>query len=137
MAHLSKSMATLRVSGKDLQPGEITAWLGAAPTDSHAKGEQRESSPGRGRTPSSGLWSLSARATEPENLDAQVAELLAQLTPDLAVWRKLSEHYRIDLFCGWFMGGGNEGVSISPKTLLALGERGIELGVDIYGPTVE
>jgi hypothetical protein len=35
------------------------------------------------------------------------------------------------------MGGSNEGASISPKTLTALGERGIELAVDIYGPDTD
>lgn len=30
------------------------------------------------------------------------------------------------------MGSSNDGVSLSPRTLLALGERGIELGLDIY-----
>lgn len=35
------------------------------------------------------------------------------------------------------MGGWNEGVEISPATLLALGERGILLGIDLYGPDRE
>ncbi len=30
------------------------------------------------------------------------------------------------------MGSSNDGVSLSPRVLLALGERGIELGLDIY-----
>lgn len=32
------------------------------------------------------------------------------------------------------MAGGNEGVALSPATLLALGERGIRLGIDLYAP---
>lgn len=32
------------------------------------------------------------------------------------------------------MGSANEGVQISSGTLLALGQRGIMLSVDIYGP---
>ncbi|KRA75969.1 hypothetical protein ASD78_08420 [Lysobacter sp. Root667] len=137
MAHLERSVATLRVSGQDLQPDEITVLLGAAPTYSQTKGEKRVFASGRERIPSLGSWHLSARTTEPEDLDAQVAELLAQLTPDLAVWHELSQRYRIDLFCGWFMGETNEGVAISCRTLLALGERGIELGIDLYSPTPE
>ncbi len=30
------------------------------------------------------------------------------------------------------MGSSNDGVSLSPRVLLALGQRGIELGLDIY-----
>ncbi len=46
----------------------------------------------------------------------------------------LASRFDIDLFCGWFMAGGNEGVELSPATLLALGERGIRLGIDLYAP---
>ncbi len=63
-----------------------------------------------------------------------MAELLGGLNPDLSVWQALSSRFRIDLFCGWFMGGWNEGVEIAPATLQALGDRGIRLGIDLYGP---
>jgi hypothetical protein len=35
------------------------------------------------------------------------------------------------------MSHGNVGVEISPRTLLALGERGISLDLDIYAPDDE
>jgi hypothetical protein len=40
----------------------------------------------------------------------------------------------VALFCGWFMRESNEGVEISAHTLGLLGERGIVLSLDIYGP---
>jgi len=83
------------------------------------------------------MWQLKAASCEPENLDKQVAELLAKLSPDLAVWASLSKRFEIDLFCGLFMEQSNEGGEISAATLMALGERGIALGLDIYGPTQE
>ena len=70
----------------------------------------------------------------PGDLDAQVQELLARVHQDIVVWRELASRFDFDLFCGWFMAGGNEGVELSPATLLALGERGIRLGVDLYAP---
>jgi hypothetical protein len=78
------------------------------------------------------MWSLEALNSEPGDVDQQVSEILGKLTDDLGVWRKMSEKYRVDLFCGWFMTENNEGLSISSKTLLDLGKRGIELGIDIY-----
>jgi len=42
--------------------------------------------------------------------------------------------FEVDIFCGLFMGSSNEGLSLSPRTLSALGQCGIELGLDIYGP---
>ena len=50
------------------------------------------------------------------------------------MWNELASKYDIDLFCGLFMEKGNEGMEISPKTLQALGERNILLGLDIYDP---
>jgi len=63
----------------------------------------------------------------------QVAQILGRLSGDLEIWRSLESKYRIDLFCGLFMEGTNEGLQITPETLHALGERGISLGLDMYG----
>ena len=134
MAHLQRAVATLRISGDNLLPDEVSGFLGAGPTVSHAKGQEIDLPSGRYSITKSGIWWLSAADTEPEDLDSQVDEILGQLTLDLTVWHDLGKRFDIDLFCGWFLGGSNEGVDISHQTLLALGERGIRLGVDIYGP---
>lgn len=128
-------MATLRIMGDELVPEEISRLLGAEPTSGHEKGHQAPSGPsGRTVTRRSGLWSLSAEETKPENLDCQVSELLGLVTSDLSVWSSIAARFRVDLFCGWFMGSENEGVEISPETMIALGQRGIQLSIDIYGP---
>jgi hypothetical protein len=80
------------------------------------------------------MWRLCAKESKPEDLDSQVSELLGQVTADLTVWSDLAHRFRVDLFCGWFMGSGNEGLSISPETMLSLGQRCIQLELDIYGP---
>lgn len=134
MAHLARSVASLRIAGDDLIPEEISLLLGAQPTHAQRKGQELPSKAGM-RIATFGHWRLQAKETAPENLDAQVAEILRQLTSSPDVWQNLTSRYRVDLFCGWFMEGGNEGVIISPSTLQALGERGIELGLDIYAPT--
>jgi hypothetical protein len=135
MANLERSVATLRIMGDELVPEEISRLLSAVPTSAHAKGHQFPSGPaGRIVTRQSGMWRLRAKEAEPENLDGQVSELLGQVTCDLSVWNDIATRFRVDLFCGWFMGSGNEGVEISPKTMLALAQRGIQLSLDIYGP---
>ena len=78
------------------------------------------------------MWFLIAAVREPEGLDAQVAEILGKLTDDLDVWAARARRFDLEVFCGWFMDETNEGVRISPKTLAALGARGIALEVDIY-----
>jgi hypothetical protein len=136
MAALYKSVASLRIAGDALDPTEVTRLLGAEPSWGQVKGQQLPSKSGT-RVARIGMWSLEATPMEPEDLNSQVAELLGRLTSDLEVWKSLGDRFEIDLFCGWFMEGSNEGVSISPETLIALGEREIELGIDLYAPSAE
>ena len=138
MPHLQQSLVTLRIWGDDLVPDDISARLGGAPTFAHVKGDPVTGVPSdHVRIAQTGSWHLRANDCEPEDIDSQVRDLLAGLTNDLAVWRKLRETFGVDLFCGLFMGHGNEGLSISPGTLVALGVRGIELSLDIYAPRME
>lgn len=134
MAAIQRSVATLRISGDALIPDEVSRLLGWQSDYAQTKGEHIVGkSTGNVRIARIGMWSLYATDHEPEDLDAQIAELLAKLTDDLAVWNALAERFQLDLFCGLFMQASNEGLTISPKSLTALGQRHIELGLDIYG----
>ena len=133
MAHVQKSVVTLRIGSDDLVPDEITRLLGATPTQSEIKGQKivgRKT--GSVRIAKMGVWRLRASDREPEDMDGQIREILSQTTSDLTVWRSISEKHQIDLFCGLFLGGSNEGMTLSVESLAALGERGIEMGLDIY-----
>ena len=133
MAHVQRSLATLRICSDDLIPDEISRLLGATPTHSHEKGERivgRKT--GHVWIANIGMWRLCATDREPEDVDGQIQEILSQTTSDLAVWRSIAEKHEMDLFCGIFLGVGNEGMTLSARSLSALGERGIEISLDIY-----
>jgi hypothetical protein len=134
MGSFKSSRACLRVIGDSLVPDEITAALGATPTKAQTLGEVLRLANGRERVARCGSWRLEAAEASPEDTNAQVLELLSQLSLDLSVWRDIAARFRLDLFCGWFMNDGNDGVVLTPETLLALGERGIALSLDIYAP---
>lgn len=131
MGALHHSLATLRFFGEDLVPEEITAVLGASPTTSYRKGDDISARAGTVRIAKVGSWRLEATRREPEDLDAQVFEILDQLTAHLDIWASMSR-YKPNLFCGIFMASYNDGLPLSAKALLALGERGIALDLDIY-----
>ena len=132
MADLARAVASLRITGEELIPGDVSDLLGCEPTQGWAKGDTLSSSHGT-RTAHFGMWMLQADETEPADLDAQVVAILSHLTSTDSVWAKLCAQYNVDLFCGWFMEYGNEGVSIAPETMSALGMRGIVLDIDLYG----
>ena len=132
MAEPHQSVATLRFFGDDLVPEEISALLGARPTESCCKGQEIVGrNTGTVRIAKTGSWRLSAVDREPEDLEAQIFEILDQLTQDIDAWQMLSR-YKPDLFCGVFMASSNDGLPLSAKALLALGQRGIALALDIY-----
>ena len=132
MAELNRAVAALRVVGDDLFPDEVTDLLGARPTRSFARGDEIRHKRTSTRTAKFGFWVLDGPETQPADLDTQVNELLGPLTSDLGTWQEIAARFSVDLFCGWFMKFGNEGVAISPATLKALAERQIALDLDIY-----
>lgn len=133
MGPVSKSRATLRISGDDLIPDEVTELLGCKPSFAQAKGQELVSEKtGNTRTARFGMWRLEAEQRVPEDLDGQISEILSQLNDSQSVWKGISERFDVNLFVGFFMENGNEGCCISSESALKLGERGIELQLDIY-----
>ena len=131
VACISKTHASLRIAGDDLDPASVTALLGGEPTTAHhRKGDAFGTA---GMTRRFGCWRRVARPRVPGDLDDQVRELFTGLTDDAAIWLTLSAKYQIDVFCGLFLDGSNEGIDLTPETMTLLGSRGISIGFDIYG----
>ncbi len=134
MGELHKTAASLRFFGDDVDPEEITRLLGGAPTVGVRKGGIWLTSRGVEKTAFRGQWRVTVERRSPGDLDGQVAQLLTPLTTDFAVWNDLTRRFKADVFCGLFLNEFNEGLTLSPETLEALGLRGLSLGLDIYGP---
>ncbi len=92
MAAIQRSAATLRISGPDLDPAEITRLLGCAPDAAQRRGQEI---PGRGsgsaRIARTGMWRLSANEREPADLGSQIIELLSNMTDDLTIWASIAD----------------------------------------------
>jgi hypothetical protein len=132
MPELKKSSMTLRIMGDDLVPEEITNLLGAAPTFAHFKGETiviRKTE--KTRIANFGTWQIRAADREPGNLNAQIGEILSKTSVDLAVWQSIAKRFQVSLFCTLYMEGGDEGLTISPQSLAALGARNIGMGLNM------
>lgn len=133
MAQVSKSQASLRIGGDELDPQEITVLLGSEPSSSYSKGEELVGKKtGRVRIAPFGFWCKNAKKREPEDLDGQIDEILSQLNDDLGVWADVSKRFDVNLFVGLFLDEGNEGCVLSADSIAKLGNRAIELQLDIY-----
>ena len=132
---LSRLSVSVRVAGDQLNPAEITRLFGVVPKFSAAKGEQRPSG-SRTVTQRIGIWTygLSDEPSPEWELDDAIATLFQQLPSDLALWNDLARRFKLDVFCGLFMGSDNQGADLRPSTLKLLADRGLTLSLDIYGP---
>jgi Domain of unknown function (DUF4279) len=138
---VSRSAVAVRFGGDDLDPALISAALGATPELAYAKGGAWATPAGKPMVGRTGVWNLSVPDRAPADLDAQLAELFALLTSDMAVWRELSARFDGDVFVGLFLATGNglaatkhfnEGLGIEPQTLSAVASRGLRFEFDIY-----
>ena len=133
---MAKSTASLRVFGDDLDPDAISRALGHEPTQSYRRGDLI--SPGRRpEERKCGMWLLAVPDAEPEAFEEQIEALLSKLTDDLKVWRNLTEHWQVDLYCGFFMDTSNQGFTLSTRTMSLVTARGIEIGFAAYSPSPE
>ena len=132
MGPVKKMTVTLRFRGDDLDPRELTERLGSSPTSAASKGGMWLTPSGAERVAGTGWWRLRLESGDADTFKGQIAQLFATLSPDLAAWRDLSARYRGNLFVGAFLGSANEGLIIAPETAFAIGERGLELQLDIY-----
>ena len=131
MPELPRTTVGLRIFGDALDPADITRLLGVEPTGCARKGDTHRTASGREVVARSGSWRLDAGV--PGDLGTQIGALLDALPGDPSVWRELTGRYECDVFCGLFLRDGNEGTELSPQVMSRLGERGLRLGLDIYG----
>jgi len=126
---------TLRISGPDLDPDEITRLLQCDPTFSQKRGERWKI---RDRlsdqTAASGRWHyrLTSEACEQESVQGVIRTLFARLPQNPKLWATLSQKWKIDLFCGLFLETENRGFELSSELCRDLAQRGISIGFDIY-----
>jgi Domain of unknown function (DUF4279) len=134
MTLVAETAVALRFFGDDLDPEMLTTRLGKPPSTCARRGEVIKSEKtGRERAAKTGKWILAVERCEPGDLDKQIRDIFSGMTNDMMVWRDLVQKYRPDLYVGLFMRELSEGIEVSVESLSLLADRGIFLGLEIYG----
>ena len=134
MSAETSAIITLRIYGDFLAPDEVTALMGVAPTQAHAKGDRHIGKDGREYAKRRvGMWQLRAPEAS-ESFESRVVALLALLPSPGTVWKALNQQFESDLSVGYFMERTNEEFLVTAKIVNALATRGIALYLDIYDP---
>ncbi|AMO72354.1 DUF4279 domain-containing protein [Sphingorhabdus sp. M41] len=132
MGTVSETSVGLRFFGDDLNPDEITIKLGCEATIGVQKGGTWLTAKGATKIARTGSWRRHTPRLSPGDLDRQIELLLSQMSDDLGIWNDLTSRFQADIFTGLFLKDQNEGISLSPLTLVAIGSRGLKLDLDIY-----
>lgn len=132
VGQIHRSEACLRIFGTELVPEEITRLLQCEPTVAQRTGDVIHYQSGRERVVKCGNWRLQAATAAPEDINGQIRAILSKVESSPVVWKALVQRFEVDMFCGLFMQGSNDGFSLAPDVMALLSERGIVIGFDIY-----
>lgn len=125
----------LRISTEEITPERISELLGCAPTHAQRLGDPILRADGSVlRLAKFSLWRLKLTPEETDEWDVCEAAklLLAQVRPDVNVWRGIGLGAEMSLSFGLSMESSNNGFSLDVELLGFLADRGIELDVDVY-----
>jgi hypothetical protein len=122
--------ASLHITGSTISARELSARFRREPTRSHERGDARRTS----GVYESAYWSVDLVAKAGESYD----EFLASFCTEFEEFRELLKEIRqsggcMELFMGLFATRCCD-ASISHEELLRLGQLGIDLRLDFYGP---
>lgn len=130
---VDRTTVTLRLFGDDLNPAEVSRLLACQPSTAYAKGDAIVGrSIGRERIARIGSWRLESDEDRGVDLAAQIEKLLSRVNGDLDVWKKFTQKYEIDLFCGLFLEDIARELWLSAEVLQMIAARRLSIGFDIY-----
>src|SRR5258708_14612907 len=122
---------SLRVTGEDLDPDQVSILLGVRPTFAARRGDMR-STRGAAVRQHIGVWAFEMGTSSEWTLQDFIGALLDRIPAPLAAWRRLREEYEVDLFCGLFVEEWNPGTGLSRGIPERIPARRFSLSLDIY-----
>lgn len=118
---VSRVIVTLRIMGDALDVAQVNARLAVTPT--------RVTSGVRGT-----VWTFTREEQEHTSLADAIVAMLARLPNDATVWQWLAARYSLEIWCGLFLDGLNQGAELPAQLLNDIGGRHIAMVLDIYSP---
>jgi hypothetical protein len=124
----------LRISGKSLDPGEITRQLGLEPNQIRVAGERRSNS----KVWEESLWSFDgavdplAPAKEWGSLEDGLLYVLGRLLPKKDLIGAYAASFDVIWWCGHFQSSFDGGPTLSAPLLQRLADFGVPIFIDNY-----
>lgn len=130
-ANASRTFATFRLWGKDLEPSRVTEMLNLAPSKAFKRGDRRTET---NEWPH-GYWGItSENQVLSTDLALHIEWLIDRLEPVQSQLAQImaAEGVQADIFCFWESRTGHGGLIFGPKLLAGMAALNLQLGLDIY-----
>jgi len=132
---LKCAAVTLRITGDDLNPQEISNFLGSEPRRGVCKGEAFLGHNGQERAARTGLWYFGGDYWEDApDIGCQITTLLSRLTQDLEIWRSVTNRFHCFVSVAGYFHDWTGGLTLEADVLRLLAERGLHIDFDLYAP---
>jgi hypothetical protein len=119
---------SLSISGEDLDPDELSGWLGQRPDVAHRKGQPRT----RTSVHAEGLWSIEKIGSAADQVEGLLTELVGRVTAAPDTWTRVNDRYRVSADVGVFVAGYNGDLTLSPRLVQRIASLGASLWIDMY-----
>jgi len=128
--NVSRTFATFRLIGKDLDPDTATSLLGLNPTRMFRRGDKR----GESKVWLHGYWEICSQdVVKTTDLAVHIEWLLEKLEPVREQLGSLIKgEVKADIDCFFESLTGHGGPTFSPRLLARIASLNLELGLDIY-----
>ena len=128
----SQTYVTLRIYCDDLQPDELTEYLGILPSRTQTKGQKNELQ--RNKLIKLNGWFLTTKnILDSKDCRRHIDYLADKILPVKNKLKSLiADGTKIDISCYWESESGHGGPTLSKQQFLKLAELEIELWFDIY-----
>lgn len=126
---------SLRIRHPTMDPQIFTETLGMQPWVARHAGEPRATSTSPWLEGNHRKTYWTSRLTPPDDSDIEtfLVRTVKSLTPHRLLFRELRDTGgELELFIGLFASGGNIGATLPHDLMVAIGDMGIDLGLDIY-----
>lgn len=128
-----RTYATLRIYPGELDPTEVTRYLGIQPSLCQWHGKRQQPAKLTYSAMNNGWFLSSKGAVDSKDSRQHIDWLLEQLLPKAdALWKLQLLGARMDVCCYWESAEGHGGPVLSPQQMEKLAKLGLECGYDLY-----
>jgi hypothetical protein len=131
----ARTYATFRAYTSNMEPDEVSRFLGMVPTGSIVRGRVIAEGPSKGVVSKLNGWFLSTKETvDSKDLRRHLDWLLEALSGhrDQLLALQVMPNVSVDISCYWLSEFGHSGPTLSPKQMHSLCDLNLEIWFDCY-----